>query len=257
MNSDEYRNRIYARYATQRNAEVTAHTRIDHAYNAGAILARLRDWLPAKHTAKCLDVGCGAGNFIFTLKQAGYADIAGVDVSPEQVQLARRISTAVSEGDAVEFLRAHAAEYDLVTAFDVVEHLRKDELFGFLDALLGALRPGGRAIFQTPNAESPWGMAVRYGDLTHEIAFDPRSLSHALRLAGFVGFEARECGPHVHGLKSFVRMVLWHIIRAGLALWNLAECGTIGSGIYTRVFIAKADKAPMNQKNVSTSEGTQ
>ena len=98
-----------------------------------------------------------------------------------QVQLARRISPAVSEGDAIEFLRAHAAEYDLVTAFDVVEHFRKDELFDFLDALFGALRPEGRAIFQTPNAESPWGMAVFYGDLTHEMAFDPKSLSHALR----------------------------------------------------------------------------
>ncbi len=254
MSHTEYRKRIYARYATQRKQEVFAPTAKDYAHNAYPIIARLRDWLPADRSSKCLDVGCGAGFLLFTLKQAGYWNIAGMDVSPEQVQLARQVCPDVFEADAVEFLRAHTAEYDLVIALDVIEHLRKDELFGFLDALFGALRPGGRAIFQTPNAESPWGLSLRYGDLTHEISFDPQSLSHALRLSGFGDFEARECGPYVHGLKSFVRSCLWKIIRASLAIWNLVECGTIGSGIYTRVFIAKANKSESECESSLTSE---
>jgi hypothetical protein len=32
------------------------------------------------------------------------------------------------------------------------------------------------------------------------------------------------------------------VIHATLALWNLAETGSVGSGIYTRVFVASALK---------------
>jgi hypothetical protein len=83
---------------------------------------------------------------------------------------------------------------------------------------------------------------VRYGDLTHELAFDPTNLQSVLSIAGFDAFKARECGPYIHGAISLVRWSLWRLIAMGLRLWNLAETGSIGSGVYTRVFIAKADK---------------
>lgn len=242
MIQPDYRARVYASYTTEMVPFFFSYSEADYARNSVSICRRLRGWLPQKPESKCLDLACGAGQILFMLKQAGYTDIIGVDISSQQVQTAKRIWPHVLEANAIDFLRTHVEEYDLVTAYDLVEHFRKDELFEFLDALYGALRAGGRVILQTPNAESPWGMMRRYGDLTHELAFVPNSLEHALSLAGFVGFEARECGPYAHGLKSLIRLGLWKIIRSGLALWNLAECGSIGSGIYTRVFVAKVDK---------------
>lgn len=59
-------------------------------------------------------------------------------------------------------------------------------------------------------------------------------------MAGFGDFEVRACGPVVHGAVSLIRRLLWIVIRAGLALWNLAETGSRGSGVYTRVFLARA-----------------
>lgn len=242
MNTQDYRARIYSSYTTEKTSFFLSYSKDDYSRDAVPQRRRLRGWLPADFGARCLDVACGAGQTLFMLKQAGYTDIVGVDISQEQVNAARRFWPQVLQADAIDYLRGHAGYYDFVTAYDVVEHFTKDELFEFLDALNCALRPGGRVILQTPNAESPWGMTTRYGDLTHELAFTADSLRHALSLAGFVSFEARECGPYVHGLKSAARTGIWKIIRWGLSLWNLAECGSTGSGIYTRVFIAKADK---------------
>ena len=108
--------------------------------------------------------------------------------------------------------------------------------------IMTALRPGGRLILQTPNAESPMVGAVAYGDFTHEWFFTPASLADLLRLSGFEQYEARPSAPYAHGLKSAVRRILWNGVRAGLALWNLVEVGHRSSGIYTRVFVATAVK---------------
>ncbi len=238
-----YRARIYGHYATY-NPVATAPRAVDgFARMLSASRHRLQKWLPVDRGAKCLDLGCGSGHVLAILGQQGYNNVTGIDISPEQVQLAKQVCTDVFEADAIDFLLAHPSEYDFITGYDIVEHFTKDELFEFLDASYGALRPGGRIVLQTPNAECPWGMAVRYGDLTHELAFSPQSLANVLGLVGFGNFEARECGPFVHGLNSFFRSLIWEMIRSGLLLWNLAECGSMGSGIYTRVFIAKADKA--------------
>lgn len=219
-----------------------AYTDAEYSFRSKPIIDRLRQWLPRSLDANCLDVACGAGQLLYALRQHGYRQLTGIDLSPEQVKVASKVCVNVKQGDAIEFLRASPAMFDLITGFDIVEHFRKDELFEFLDALYCALKPGGRLILQTPNAESPWGMTMRYGDLTHELAFSPMSLEYALRLAAFSDFQAKECGPYVHGIKSLLRAFLWRMISAGLKVWNLAETGNTGSGIYTRVFIAKADK---------------
>jgi len=122
----------------------------------------------------------------------------------------------------------------------VVEHLRKDEVLSFLDSAYEALRPGGWMILQTPNAESPWGCAMRYGDFTHELALNPQSLGDCCRLCGFDAFESREIGPYVHGIPSLIRKAVWCTIRLGLMIWNFAEMGSFGSKVYTRVFLARA-----------------
>jgi 2-polyprenyl-3-methyl-5-hydroxy-6-metoxy-1,4-benzoquinol methylase len=237
-----YRERIYPRYTSHRMAYALSYTEAEYNAAAHAIAHRMRGWLPSVLTARCLDVACGSGEVLHMLKTRGYNDITGIDISPEQVATAARVWQNVVQTDAIQYLNSNREAFDLITAFDIVEHFTKEELFDFLEALHGALRPGGTLVLQTPNAESPWGMMQRYHDLTHELAFDPSCLENVLRLIGFEGCEARECGPYVHGIKSLVRVMLWKSIHAGLALWNLAETGHRGSGIYTRVFMMKAVK---------------
>lgn len=55
-----------------------------------------------------------------------------------------------------------------------------------------ALKPGGRLILQTPNADSPWALGVRYGDFTHEICLNPNSAQHLLTVGGSQRVAVRE-----------------------------------------------------------------
>ncbi len=202
----------------------------------------LRGWLPDRKGAAIVDVACGAGKLLHFFKKRGYVNFCGVDISPEQVQLARQVIENVTEASAIDFLEEHKFEFDLITGLDIIEHFNKNEVLHFLDACHKALKHGGRLILQTPNAESPWVSSVRYGDFSHEVCFSPNGITRVLSLCGFNKIEPREQGPVVHGLLSAGRFVCWLCIRTGLKLWNLAETGTIGSGIFTRVFIIKGEK---------------
>lgn len=201
----------------------------------------LRGWLPASPDAAIADVGCGSGVLLRFFQKRGYRNLIGVDLSPEQLHAARAVCENVHLQGATEFLLAHPGAFDLVISFDLIEHLGKDELLDFLAAAHGALRPGGRLILQTPNCASPFGIVQRHADFTHEIGLTPGALAWLLRLTGFEKFQAREQGPVVHGLKSFVRFVLWKCLRLYLVLFDLVETGS-AQGVYTRVFISSAFK---------------
>ena len=140
--------------------------------------------------------------------------------------------------------RDGAAPPALLLAIDLIEHLDKHEALAFIARCADRLAPGGRLVVQTPNAASPFFGAVRYGDYTHEQAFTPASLSALLTRAGLTGVETREAGPVPWGYstRSTVRYCGWRIVRAALALVNLAETRGSGGGIWSRVFLASAIK---------------
>ncbi|HXG28764.1 MAG TPA: class I SAM-dependent methyltransferase [Nevskiales bacterium] len=235
----DYRARIYARYASRFQSapdvfDVAAARRWGLAYRH-----YLRGWLPPDRDARVLDIACGGGKLLQFYLDAGYTDVHGVDVSPEQVALARQVTPNVTEANVLDYLAVREGQFDLICGLDIVEHFRKDEVLTFLDLCHAALKPGGRLVLQTPNAESPWGTHHRYNDLTHELGFNPNALSRLLALVGFAAIEAREQGPVPWGYSaaSTLRWCVWQAIRAGLKVWNIAETGDSGSGVFTRVFL--------------------
>ncbi len=238
----DYRSRIYAQYVTRGDGPSQSfdpHTarrwgRSYHHY--------LRGWLPANRDAAILDIACGSGGLLFFFHEQGFHNLSGVDVSPEQVRIARDIAPNVVEGDLFEFLQSHPDSFDLITALDVVEHQKKDDVLRLLDLCHAALRPGGRLVLQTPNAESPFGFSVRSADFTHEVCFTSYSLGWLLKLCGFGEVAARETGPPPFRWLSLGRYLLWRVIRGFIKLWNIVETGAAGSGVYTRVFLISGVK---------------
>jgi SAM-dependent methyltransferase len=204
----------------------------------------LKGWLPLDPDAEIVELACGSGRLLHFFKGAGYGRLTGVDISPDQVALSRQVTPNVVQSDVLTFLANHKEQFDLVIALDIIEHLQKPEVLSFLDLCFAALKPCGRLVLQTPNAESPWGSTHRYNDLTHEVCFNPNALFRLLRLVGFSSIEARETGPVPFGysLISSARSVAWAAIRLGMMLWNLAETGDRGSGIFTRVFLISGVK---------------
>ncbi len=240
----DYRTRIYEKYAsgfqdTHQEFDAVAAARAGKVWDY-----YFRGWLPEQRDDSILDIACGNGKLLHFFKQRGYTNLTGVDISQEQVQIARQVLTNVIEANVLDFLETHSEAFDLITGFDIIEHFKKDEVLRFLDGCHAALKPDGRLILQTPNAESPWVTGIRYGDLTHEVCFTPNALTRLLRLCGFGGIGAREAGPVQWGysIKSSIRYYMWQIIRWVLKLYNLTETGGTGSGIYTRVFLITAEK---------------
>jgi 2-polyprenyl-3-methyl-5-hydroxy-6-metoxy-1,4-benzoquinol methylase len=239
-----YRDRIYERYGrlfqdAPAQFDESATRRWGKAYRY-----YLRGWLPGSKEASIVDLGCGGGRLLHFFEGQGFRSVEGVDISLDQVQLAKHVTPKVTEGDSIAFLEARPEAFSLVVGLDIIEHLHKPEVLRFLDAAYSALKTGGRIVLQTPNAESPWGALHRYNDFTHEVCFNPNALSRLMRLSGFTGIESRELGPVPFGysLASSIRFVLWHGIRAGLKAWNLVETGDAGSGVFTRVFLISGVK---------------
>lgn len=200
-----------------------------------------RGWLPDSKDATIVELACGGGRLLHFLLALGYTDICGVDVSPDQVDLARQVTPNVEQADVLVWLDEKKERFDLIIALDLIEHFHKDEVLRFLDLCLAALRPGGKLILQTANADSPFGMQHRYGDITHEWAFNVNQLVRLLSRAGFSENEPREQGPVPFGysLASAARFVVWRVIRIGLKIWNLAETGSTPR-VLTRVFLISA-----------------
>lgn len=237
MSHSRYRSKIYASYASRfQDAGDEFEARAAEAW--GRPYDRyLRGWLPTDRNAAIIDVACGGGRALFFLKRRGYTRVEGIDISPEQVHLARQVLSAVSVGNVTDYLSSRHESFDLAIGLDFIEHLQKDEILRFLEVSFGSLRMGGMLILQTPNADSPFVASSRYNDLTHETCFNPNSLGRLMRLCGYTLVEAREAGPVPHGLVSSLRWLTWQAIRQGLRLYNLAEMGTIGSDVFTRNFL--------------------
>src|SRR5262249_34240553 len=134
--------------------------------------------------AEIVDVACGTGFAVHALRQAGYQRVRGIDLSPEQVEIARGRGLPVERGDLFPYLERHARAVDAIVALDILGHLRRDGVLRFFDLCREALRPGGRLIAKTANANSLLGPRFRYLDFTHEIIFTERSLRAAFLAGG-------------------------------------------------------------------------
>ena len=224
-----YRDRIYGRYVTAHADLCTPRTLAELWSQILYFRKLVRDHFPGDRTASIVDLGCGCGRLVYALQQAGFSNVRGIDVSPEQIRIAKSLGiSGVEQGDLLDVLAESPSEsVDSVICFDVIEHFTKSELIEFTDSVRRILRPNGRWLIHVPNAESPlWGR-VRYGDFTHEQAFTRQSLEQLLLSSGFRSVECFEDRPVVHGLKSALRALLWHAIRGVLLVYMAVENGTI------------------------------
>ena len=210
---------------------------------AGPIRDLIRRHFPPERDAVGIDLGCGSGAVLFYAREAGYENLRGVDLSQEQVDQARRLGIeGVSCGGLAETLHElEDSSQDLVLSLDVIEHLTRDELIPIVDEVRRVLRPNGRWLIKVPNGESPFFGRVRYGDLTHELAFTRHSISALLLASGFSQVDSFEWGATPNTPKGFVRWLVWKGVRAGLRVWLAAESGDTGrDAVFTQTLLAVA-----------------
>ena len=143
-------------------------------------VALLRDSAPV------VDVGCGRGELLDVLRDAGI-EARGVDLDRELVGYCRgKGHRDVEQGDGVGYLeRLGKGAIGAVCAMQVVEHLDGDDLERLLKEARRVLRAHGRLILETVNPHSPWALKAFWVDLTHVQPIFPEVLLQLCRQAGF------------------------------------------------------------------------
>jgi SAM-dependent methyltransferase len=109
---------------------------------------QINDVLRGRRNLRILDVGCGAG--VMTAHLRRYGDVIGIDFSRAAIETARGLAPGVRfiAGTLDEVPRDES--YDLITLFDVLEHIPRAERPEFLGVLRGRLAQGGILFLSTP-----------------------------------------------------------------------------------------------------------
>ena len=241
----DYRNRIYKNYLNtccKSLAPDDLESLKPRYYLYNMVI---ENYFPVDKNAKILDLGCGYGAFVHCVRLAGYSDVIGIDISPQQIEESKRLGIqGVVQSDILDFLRSSPDESkDVIITFDVIEHFAKDELIIFIDEVYRVLTKRGKWIMHVPNGESPFFGKVRYGDYTHEVAFTRSSITQLLKCSGFLSIACGEDMPTVHNLRSAIHWIMWKFVRFACLFYLLAESGSIEkNSMLTQNFIAVAEK---------------
>ncbi len=182
---------------------------------------------------RILDIGCGFGLSVYSLRASGYGNAEGVDVDANQIKVAKERGlpcqlVAPSADDP--FYEAHVGAFDTIMMYDLLEHVPKDAQMPFLRGVRRCLRPNGQLILRVPNALGPAANYQRYIDHTHYCSFTIESLDFVLVNSGFL--------PGENIPYSDLRFrdnwhSPWRMLRMGLvvttrALWKAVYVGELG-----------------------------
>lgn len=112
-------------------------------FSPGLILIRQNEARLRKARGRHLDMGCGAGFVVEQMRDWDF-DSIGADISQQAVDTA---NARMGAGSATMIENGRAAfadgSFDLVTCFDVLEHLDREDIPALRDELMRLLKPGG------------------------------------------------------------------------------------------------------------------
>jgi len=110
-----------------------------------------------------LEIGFGNGAFLDFSKNLGW-NITGVELIPNLIKKAQEHDFQVFQNiDEIPI----QYKYDLIVAFDVIEHIDPNQIFNFLKKIKSLLNYNGAFVFRVPNGSSPFGLGNQHGDVTH------------------------------------------------------------------------------------------
>jgi len=172
---------------------------------------------------RVLDIGSGYGFFRVALEEAGYHH-EGLEVS----SFARAVAqTSYGHHSHAGTLADHYAEwterYDVVTMFDLIEHVSDPD--EFMRQVAHVLRPGGAVGIKTPNVDCPEAQVFgpHYHSLKREhlAYFTARSLGATAALAGLQECDVRTASHLLVGFVGEERTGFWEreLRGADLVAW--------------------------------------
>ena len=117
------------------------------------IAALIRRKVRPPANAKVLEIGCGTGHNLTMLSAFGHVDALELDDEARAIA-ERRLGRSVMSAPLPDLVGVPQKHYDLIGAFDVVEHIDDDE--ATLASIAARLKPGGRLVVTVPAHQWMW-----------------------------------------------------------------------------------------------------
>lgn len=163
----------------------------------GLYASRFREHAPV------LDLGCGRGEMLQVLREAGIA-ARGIDSNDDSVALCQANGLDAEKADLFAYLSALPdASLGGVICCQVVEHLPQPRLPEMIRLVHAKLRTGGLVAIETPNPECLAIFATHfYIDPTHRHPIPPALASFYLEEAGFGVVQIERLSPAMDSMPS-------------------------------------------------------
>jgi len=168
------------------------------------IRERLMEYVPFIREAgagttshEVLDIGCGRGEWLEIMENEGLV-AKGLDLNDVLVHDCRERGFEVIKNDAVSHLRSLPDNsLGAITAFHLIEHLDFDDRIALFDESVRVLKPGGVALFETPNPRNLLvGACNFWSDPTHLRPLYPETQQFLMEYRGFCDVELLFLHPH-------------------------------------------------------------
>lgn len=174
------------------------------------IIWALRKYFPA--FGSLLEVGCGTGFVLSGIAQA----FPGTSITGSEIYTAG-LTYAANRMPGVELLQMDArklpyeSEFDVVAAFDVIEHILEDELV--LQNFHRAVKPGGGCLITVPQHKWLWSPVDEAA--CHQRRYTAQELHAKIEAAGFTIVRS----------TSFVTFLLPMMLASRLAVRGKGDAG--------------------------------
>lgn len=162
---------------------------------------------PDSQQINILEIGFGNGSFLSYGQELGW-EMSGTEINPALQEAALKAGYKVYKENEYENLSDNS--FDCICAFDVLEHLNKNELNNTFKKVNKLLKPGGIFITRFPNGDSPFGLYNQNGDLTHISFIGTGIISSLCLMANYDSFTLE--GEKRFNPKKGTKYFLYHII---------------------------------------------
>jgi SAM-dependent methyltransferase len=149
-----------------------------------------------------LDLGCGRGEWLELLGEQ-HLRAQGIDKNRAALAQCRDLGLNVTEADILPYLHLLPGQsLGGVTGFHIIEHLPIEALLGLFAEAARVLKPGGLAIFETPNPQNVLvGAHNFYLDFTHRNPLPSLTVQFLLEARGFHDVKVLPLHPYPESLR--------------------------------------------------------
>lgn len=143
--------------------------------------------LPDWSQGRFIDVGSGRGEWLDILKENGAQDYVGVDLNERQNVICTANGHTTVCMDCISYLMEQPENsVNLITGFQIIEHLFMSDLMELLRQCYRTLKQGGMILFETQNPRNLIvGADTFYIDPSHKRPLAPEMVEFFVEWSGF------------------------------------------------------------------------